>query len=66
MNHSQLSCQHRAVLIRHSRLQDTRVSLLLIAAPVSSLEPGEGGTGTRDTPGAALRGGNGICTLSIF
>lgn len=30
MNHTLLSCQHRAVLAQCSWLQDTRVSLLLL------------------------------------
>lgn len=41
MNHTQLSCQHRAVLARRSWLQDTRVSLLCATDPVSG--PGPGG-----------------------
>lgn len=41
MNHTQLSCQHRAVLARRSRLQDTWVSLLSTTTPASG--PGPGG-----------------------
>lgn len=36
MNHTRLSCQHGAVLARHSQLQDTRVSLFSTATPASA------------------------------
>lgn len=41
MNHTRLSCQHRAVLARRSWLQDAWVSLLSATAPASG--PGHGG-----------------------